>query len=289
MSDPRSSTKPKRGSLLSGGTSSEYSPRANTHSPIHPSALGRKSLDYPERLRFTEADQDEDVTAPKKDHRGQWMGQSVFSMITAAGSKVDFNSRFENESSESDNDGGDEDEGEAEGAAVGTDSSADERGRKFGDAPKRKSSLKDKIGSTKLMRSLPNLSLRGSKDRKKRSGQALEAMPEQSESSNTAEVGFETSALTTAPAGSGSRASPREDFIPLERTYTPRDAPVMSRMLQAKEQYSKSEIQDEVEAEQHRLENPTEGLKPTALSERLMEIFALPGPEEVQAGRSSLS
>ena len=60
------------------------------------------SVQYPEKLKEGD-DAHEDVTA----HEGnpaQYMNQSVFSMIAAAGSKVDFNARFEEESSESEDD-----------------------------------------------------------------------------------------------------------------------------------------------------------------------------------------
>lgn len=57
------------------------------------------SLQYPERLQVGN-DEHEDVTAAKG-MPAQQMNQSVFSMIATAGSKVDFNARFEDGSSES--------------------------------------------------------------------------------------------------------------------------------------------------------------------------------------------
>lgn len=57
------------------------------------------SLQYPERLKVGN-DEHEDVTAAKG-MPAQQMNQSVFSMIAAAGSKVDFNARFEDGSSDS--------------------------------------------------------------------------------------------------------------------------------------------------------------------------------------------
>lgn len=57
------------------------------------------SLQYPERLKVGN-DEHEDVTAAKG-MPAQQMNQSVFSMIATAGSKVDFNARFEDGSSES--------------------------------------------------------------------------------------------------------------------------------------------------------------------------------------------
>lgn len=57
------------------------------------------SLQYPERLKVGN-DEHEDVTAAQG-MPAQQMNQSVFSMIAAAGSKVDFNARFEDGSSDS--------------------------------------------------------------------------------------------------------------------------------------------------------------------------------------------
>lgn len=57
------------------------------------------SLQYPERLNVGN-DEHEDVTTAKG-MPAQQMNQSVFSMIAAAGSKVDFNARFEDGSSDS--------------------------------------------------------------------------------------------------------------------------------------------------------------------------------------------
>lgn len=60
------------------------------------------SVQYPEKLKEGD-DAHEDVTATEG-KPAQHMNQSVFSMIAAAGSKVDFNARFEEESSESEDD-----------------------------------------------------------------------------------------------------------------------------------------------------------------------------------------
>src|SRR5271155_510497 len=59
------------------------------------------STHIPERLRGGE-DEDEDVTAPNKaaPTPAQYLNQSVFSMIAAAGSRTNFNARFD-ESSDS--------------------------------------------------------------------------------------------------------------------------------------------------------------------------------------------
>src|SRR5205814_7893840 len=70
----------------------------------------RQSVDIPERFRDGDDAQD-DVTAPRG-YSAQYMNQSVFSMIAAAGSKVDFHSRFDGDSSESEEEQEEEEGGE---------------------------------------------------------------------------------------------------------------------------------------------------------------------------------
>lgn len=59
----------------------------------------RKSANLPERFSNDEDDQ-EDVTAPHG--KAACMNQSIFSMITAAGSRTNFNARFDDDGSSSD-------------------------------------------------------------------------------------------------------------------------------------------------------------------------------------------
>src|SRR5437773_1129309 len=77
----------------------------------------RQSVDIPERFRDGEDAQD-DVTAPRGNSAQYIMNQSVFSMIAAAGSKVDFHSRFDGDSSESEEEMVEEKEEEEEGEGV---------------------------------------------------------------------------------------------------------------------------------------------------------------------------
>ena len=73
--------------------------------------LRASSIQYPARLKEGE-DAHEDVTATKGEP-AQHMNQSIFSMIAAAGSKVDFNARFEEEEEEGESEsGGSDDETE---------------------------------------------------------------------------------------------------------------------------------------------------------------------------------
>ncbi|KIH93347.1 sterol 3beta-glucosyltransferase [Sporothrix brasiliensis 5110] len=72
-----------------------------------------KAMDFPERLKQSEDGGEEEVIRPVVSGNGAFynMNQSVFNMLAAAGSNIDFNNRFGDHSSEEDDDDG----GDAEG------------------------------------------------------------------------------------------------------------------------------------------------------------------------------
>ncbi len=211
----------------------------------------RVSMDVPERFKDGE-DAEEDVTAPKgKDV--QYMNQSVFSMIAAAGSKTDFHSRFDDDSSE--------DEGEQAGLPKHTQDSDSLKRTGFLKDDSKSSQKLQKHGRDKpertLLRSLPKLShLRTSKERKNQPHNSDGAMREHSDHPN--------------------------DSIVHE---SPREAPVMSRMLEAQAQLKLEDPISEGEKKGRKaighaiLEEPSNGL-----AIRLMEIFEFGEPEVVISG-----
>jgi sterol 3beta-glucosyltransferase len=207
-------------------------------SPAASSAVShRDSIDFPERLNFGD-DAHEDVTAPAESKKQQYMHQSIFSMITAASSKIDFNARFDDESSDSD-------EGEATAEPSELTSTAAKVRRKV---------------KGKLVKALPTIGNRSTKDQKV-PHRRQPSVPETSEG--------------------------RDSSKPLARvptTASAKDAPVMSRMVEATERYKKDELllkEDQQVTENTRPSNTAQ----TSLSQRLMEIFGLSEPEEVQAGK----
>ncbi|KAI9723726.1 MAG: hypothetical protein M1812_001026 [Candelaria pacifica] len=213
--------------------------------------LRRVSLDVPERFKDGE-DADEDVTAPKgKDV--QYMNQSVFSMIAAAGSKTDFHSRFDNDSSE--------DENEPAGLPIRpqhSDSSKRTEVAKDDTKPRWKLQKQGRDKSEhKVLRSLPKLPyLRTSKERR----------------NQPQSVG------DTKPEGSGYLKDGGEEV-------SPRDAPVMSRMLEAQAQLKLTDPTLEGEKKGHKINEDAICEEPSnALAIRLMEIFDFDEPEEVISG-----
>lgn len=214
------------------------------------------SVKLPERFKDGD-DAQQDVTATKGIN-GQYMNQSVFSMIAAAGSKVDFHSRFDDESSGSD------EEGEALSSQQAQDHLRDTPAQEDVIKPHGEEGTKSeadqhrrKPSRHKLFRSIPKLNLRTTKEKNYMSR---------------------------------STHSPFDEVLsPIEspRRATPRDAPVMSRMLEAEALLSSSPTNlDQTRRLGERLHDvPQEG-DSSSLAIRLMEIFGYGKPEEVVAGAS---
>ena len=216
------------------------------------------SMEYPERLKG-EDDVHEDVTAPRgpKGQQAHTMNQSVFSMIAAAGSKVDFHARFQGESSDSE----DGDETSAESPVLegrSSDILPDQNiGRQATDTVTRAESGRQqgKSVESRGIRRLPKLNLRTIKEKNYMSQSVW--LP---------------SAEAQAP----------QDSL---RGITPRDAPVMSKRLEAQAVLSpQAQVTDTVK------EAPEEDVdmsSPTSLPTRLMQIFGFESPEEVISGVSN--
>jgi sterol 3beta-glucosyltransferase len=219
------------------------------------------SVLYPERLQQGD-DASEDVTAPKG-NAPHYMNQSVFSMIAAAGSKADFHAQFDDGSSGS----------ETEPVlpmghgikAQRAEPSQDSPGEKQQDVPKKSDQAKDgkKRPESRLRRSLPRLNLRTPKEKNYMSASGI--LPPRDES------------------------SPER---PLHRTVTPRDAPVMSRMLEAEARLSTSTTlvdagpEPSLKSQSSKSSEAQSGKGTTTLVTRLMEIFGFEQPEEVLSGPS---
>lgn len=218
--------------------------------------LRASSVQYPARLKEGE-DAQEDVTAAKGEP-AQHLTQSVFSMIAAAGSKVDFNARFEEEESSDSNDENQASPNpcdlEEQSYRPPTQTQLD---RQHEDSlPRGKPGRpQGKPAEPRGIRSLPKLDLRTVKEKNYMS-QSLR-LP-------SSEV------LNQHKSSTGA---------------TPRDAPVMSMMLEAQAELIPSTPLLETKntgAEDIQAVNGKEA--PTSLATRLMEIFGFERPEEVVSG-----
>ena len=229
--------------------------RKLTKKARHPHRL--PSTQIPERLRQGE-DEQEDVTAAGHGGRipPQYMNQSVFSMIAAAGSRTDFHKRFD-ESSDSEDDGGQTELGRGRAGEVGNGVDAAipvaERPtntaveKLAGDEKKHRRKLSDH----KLVQALPRLSLKSQK-------------------------GKDPSPASHSVSG---REKPHD-----RKSMTPQDAPMMSRLLTAEAELDASNLSLDAQirpSEAVTRAKRADSSPATLLAIRLMEIFGFEKPEKV--------
>lgn len=213
-------------------------------------------MHFPERFKDGDDAQD-DVTATHG-KPSQCMNQSVFSMIAAAGSQSNFHARFEDESSDS------EDDNDASKAASGMERAGitilpsgpagDSHKTAAAEVPveKRRGTKSEHKGKFALAK----LNLRNAGERK------------------------HISKNISHP--SSRQPSPVQD----SRHVTPRDAPVLSRMLEAQAQLAETaKISDQAKITDSST-SAEQSKQPTNLMTRLKEIFRLDRPEEVISGSS---
>lgn len=215
------------------------------------------SAHMPERLRHGDDDQ-EDVTAPAPGSRGapQYMNQSIFSMIAAAGSRTDFHTRFD-ESSDSE----EEDKNRRGRSPVG---------------PGRADKTKEALPSEPPAHAALNRT--GTEDKKHRrklsEHRLLQSLPK---------FTFKPHKSKAVPS-SRSRSPPSQPEPRRSEDMTPQDAPMMSRMLTAQAAFDAGSLGVDVpppsKAGAEGTQRPDSSAA-TLLAVRLMEIFGFEKPEKV--------
>ena len=207
------------------------------------------SVRYPESLKEGEDVQD-DVTAPKG-QPAQYVNQSVFSLIAAAGSKVDFNARFDGDSSGSDEEPDPTTIIRDHATPIAPTVASHHRDESIvGDPPSRRD---QKAPGPRI--SLPKLNLRTRQEK---------------DYMSQSNIHVSSSQMNSTESSKG---------------FTPRDAPVMSQMLEAQAQLDASTDLSDTKnvVENDSQEGEQQGR--TTLVARLMEIFAFETPEDIIAGR----
>ncbi|PTB37584.1 Sterol 3-beta-glucosyltransferase [Trichoderma asperellum] len=262
---------PRRGSL--GGDDDAGLP----HIGETPAALQRDdstlTAELPEPLQGSDDDTSENVGFAQTSPMAVNMNQSIFGLIAAAGSRVDFNTRFDDGSSDED-----DDEAEGEGSRLKPLSSRHRdlsQTAILGSFPAKDKRLghKKKLSGHRLLKSFASLPRRKSKPgRGSKMWEPTEEVDEQSESSEP--------------------PSPKKPSQQLDEEEDLRVAPVMSRMLEAQaEMASRSSFDIDIERDssgpdrtdegEEDREEEGEGSHVTALARRLMEIFEFDEPERV--------
>ncbi|KAI0164561.1 glycosyltransferase family 1 protein [Xylariaceae sp. FL1272] len=225
------------------------------------------TLEFPDRFKHLRDDADEEVRPPTQaSHMFMNVNQSVFGLIAAASSTVDFHDRFEGHSSDEDEGGrtskkGKEREQIAKTTILQKDASSKEKGQQ---CKKHRRKLSDQL--LRSLPQLPRLTRRSSSKYSSNSGRESEPKDPQSAIHNdipgSPSAGLQT--LMDAPE------SDDED----------RPATVMGRMLEARaEMSSRPSFDIEGQSKDQHAEGDEPG--PTVLARRLKEIFNFDHPEEV--------
>ena len=245
--------------------------------PVHkrlPKKLVKKrrqdqsNLQFPKELDLGE-DADEDVTTAEGPGAQLFhLNQSVFSLVAAAGSKSNFHNQFDDGESGSDTEQEDstsisqpstttKDQDEMK-RAVKSESRRKESAPVSGphsvaESNSRRESASRRRSESKLLRSLPKVNIRTKKERN-----------------------YMSQSMILPPKREGSPV----DAL----AATPRDAPIMSRILEAQARLEE-EVEDETKIAGRRVAEPAvkEEKKPVSLEQRLKEIFSLHDAEEVVA------
>ncbi|KUJ14792.1 sterol 3-beta-glucosyltransferase [Mollisia scopiformis] len=200
------------------------------------------TMEIPERFREGD-DEDEDCTALHG--ANAYLNQSVFGMIAAAGSRTDFNARFDGQSSDEEDDSG---EASNQSSELQVDKT-----RKGKSSPKPEKHHRRKFSENRLLRSISGI---GSKSKSK-------ASPTR----------------TGPPTPESTFATPTPE-IQVDRT-TSRDAPVMSRMLEARAELSMRPSFDLSRTTEPAEMDENGHQTSSSLAKQLMEIFQFDTPEDV--------
>jgi sterol 3beta-glucosyltransferase len=221
------------------------------------------TMEIPKRFEDGD-DADEDCTAPKG--QNMMLNQSVFGMIAAAGSQVDFNARFEG-SEDEDDDTTPEDRVKPAGLSS-------ESGASKASAEERSPRLKfhrRKLSESKLLRSLSHLGSR-SRPKSTRLSTVLSDSATQDQKEDTEEQSTEMAEIDTTTR------------MPLK------GPPIMSQMLEARAEAVQRKSFDARRSED-RLDqsDSSDNSASDILAKQLMEIFQFEKPEVVIDGKSHSS
>ncbi|KAI1170111.1 autophagy-related protein 26 [Nemania sp. FL0916] len=261
--------------------SEDYATRRKLKRPTTARTPGgrRPTLDLPDRFKNLHVDADEDVRPPSRGPSMLMnMNQSIFGLIAAAGSNVDFNDRFEGQSSDDDDNNNDNNntgertddiniKGKERIGKKQREPLAKTTVFKRGALGQEKNTVDEeqrRRAARKLLHSLPQLPRHLSS----RSKLVNPSLPSGASNDN--------GAISITPA-----IEPVSPIIEADTSdQDERPAPVMSRMLEARAEMS-SRPSFDLEGLSRDKQADGDGTGPSALAQRLKEIFGFDHPEEV--------
>lgn len=241
--------------------------RKETHQP---------TMDLPERLKDHGEEAEEEVIQPTQGPQMFInMNQSIFGLIAAAGSTVDFNDRFEGQSSDEE-DAGDDESSQPRIKGKEREDVAQTTVLKKSASGKEKSGRHRRRISGQLLRSLPQLPRLATRSLSKRSSKLKG--PRESDSS------IEADGEASSPSQTNEPRSPTVEVTKADREG--RRAPVMSRILEARAEMSSRPSFDleRVSGDYRSGDGDSDVSRPSALSRKLKEIFEFDEFEEVVEG-----
>lgn len=247
-------------------------------------------MDLPERLKEhgDDADAEEDVLRPQGLGGGMFMNmnQSIFGLIAAAGSKVDFTDRFEGHSSD--------EEGEDEGtSAMAMTELRPGGGLAYARRRDGRDALSGPIAQTTVLRkptgtasgAAKSHTRKGSENKLLRSVSGLSKLSSKIRPKSKLKSPTDHGQEETAPEPEqGEPTTPAPLTSPsIEVTHADeRAAPVMSRMLEARAKMaSRPSFDLERLSSEHESAMDRDMAGPTELAKRLKDIFLFDQPEEV--------
>lgn len=210
--------------------------------------LSKASMELPQHLKDGD-DNEEDVLKPKAGNQVGFVNQSILEIISKASTNADFQSRFDESSSDSG--GEDEEDDQAQKSGTPSEVPLDESSKSQEPKHARTSS------KSKLFRSVGKLRLKTLRERK---------------SVTSAEDLMSSSQILT----------PRPSEEPTADPISP-DAPILSRKLRAEADMESSEDESIPATKQHPAVAASSKKEPVPLAKRLMEIFDFEEPEQVIA------
>jgi sterol 3beta-glucosyltransferase len=210
----------------------------------------KTSMELPQHLKDGD-DNEEDVLKPKAGSQVGFVNQSILGIISKASTSADFQSRFDESSSDSEDKDEDDEAQKSESVPTPSEVPPDERSQSQESKHVRTSS------KSALLRSVGKLRLKSIRERK---------------SVTSAEDLMSSSQILT----------PRPSDEPTQDPLNP-DAPILSRKLRAEADIQSSDDEAIPATTQHPAVALSPKKKPVPLAKRLMEIFDFEEPEQVIA------
>ncbi|KAL2868608.1 UDP-glucose:sterol glycosyltransferase [Aspergillus lucknowensis] len=222
---------------------------------------------FPDRLKDDQDDAQIDYTAPPGDTKSRdsmrYMGQSMLSLIAAVGTRSDFRARFDDSSD--------------------SDGETDAKPKKSSEKVSRRDAEISQSGRTLQVPPAPG-TRSSSEERGRRHRRSIsDHKPFQHFKSSIRQDKEQHPVTSREPSTSGRLSPfPAHPTLPRPRSATPRAAPILSRMVEARAHLGSEEP---VESSESSSEGKNESMAPQSqaspLSLRLMEMFGFNAPEKV--------